>query len=169
MEALKLFKYSRTATLIALSKFEENKWDEQPVGYPNTIRWNAGHVYITAEDFLNKADKNYEIIHPEWKDYFLDGTHPSKWNNEVPSTSEIIAALKEQEDRIFNYFHGKIDNEATEKLEIRTLILDTVESSIQFVTWHEGIHLGIIKSLDIALKLEKRKAEDQQGEHYQKA
>ncbi|MFK4997402.1 DinB family protein [Bacillus sp. N9] len=51
MEALKLFKYSRTSTLIALSKIDEKKWDEQPAGYPNTVRWNAGHVYITAEDF----------------------------------------------------------------------------------------------------------------------
>src|SRR5690625_6088253 len=91
MESLNLFKYSRAATLILLSKIEEHKWDVQPENFPNTIRWNAGHVYITAEDFLNKADHNYKITPPEWVDLFLDGTRPSEWKDkDVPSTEEII-------------------------------------------------------------------------------
>lgn len=155
MEALKLFQYSRTSTLIALSKFEEKKWDEQPDGYPNTIRWNAGHVYITTEHYLNKADDQYEIIYPEWIDLFIDGTHPNEWSGHVPSSEDIIDALREQNDRIYHYFKDKLENEASEKLEIRSLILDTVDASLQFVTWHEGIHLGIIKSMKIALNNQK--------------
>ncbi|MFK4997401.1 hypothetical protein ACI2OX_07165 [Bacillus sp. N9] len=45
-----------------------------------------------------------------------------------------------------------MNHAASEVLDIRSLMLDTVDSSLQFVTWHEGIHLGIIKSLIIALK-----------------
>lgn len=152
LESLNLFKYSRAATLILLSKIENNQWDVQPEGFPNTIRWNAGHVYITAEEFLNKADHNYKITPPEWMELFLDGTHPSEWNQPVPSPEEIIAALKEQEGRIYNYFKGKQQNKASEDHIIRTLTLDTVEAAIQFVTWHEGIHLGITKSINDVLK-----------------
>ena len=147
-----MFKYSRTSTLIGLGNIDKRKWDEQPDGYPNTIRWNAGHVFCTAEEFLNKADDNYEVYFPEWNALFIDGTHPSQWNGKAPSADDIIAALKEQGDRIYDYFNGKLQNEATEHLTFHSLTMDTAGASLQFVTWHEGIHLGIIKSLSNAIK-----------------
>ena len=151
MESLKLFTYSRTSTLILLTKINETKWDKQPDGYPNTIRWNAGHVYITAEDYLADADKNYKITHPEWLDLFLDGTSPSDWGDNIPSATEIIEALKEQKSRIVDYFTDNLPNNASVIRDINGTKLDTVDASLQFVTWHEGIHLGITKSLKDAL------------------
>lgn len=153
MDSLDLFKYSRTASLIALSKIEDKYLDVQPEGYPNTIRWNAGHVYATAEEYLNKADHSYEITHPKWFDYFIDGTRPSEWPVDVPSMEEILDALKEQETRIENHFKNKLNQPASEDHVIRTINLDTPDAAIQFCTWHEGIHLGAIKSLMIAVKL----------------
>ncbi len=52
---LKMFNYSRTSTLILLPKLEVEYWDIQPEGFPNTIRWNAGHVYAEADAFLKDA------------------------------------------------------------------------------------------------------------------
>jgi len=147
MELLNMFKYSRTSTLILLNKIDEEKWDVQPEGFPNTVRWNAGHVYSTAEDFLHDADKNYKITLPEWNDLFLDGTRPSEWPEDVPSMTEIIAALEEQRDRIFNYFDGKLQQEASITRDVNGLMLDTVQASLEFVTWHEGIHLGFTNGL----------------------
>jgi len=153
LDSLDLFKYSRTASLIALSKVDKEHLDVQPEGYPNTIRWNAGHVYVTAEEYLNKADHSYEITHPKWFDYFIDGTRPSEWpEDEVPSMEEILDALKEQETRFETHFKNKMHEPASEDHVIRTINLDTPDAAIQFCTWHEGIHLGVIKSLLIAVK-----------------
>lgn len=152
MDSIKIFKYSRASTLILLTNTDEVIWDTQPDGFPNNFRWNAGHVYITAEDYLHDADRNYEITLPEWKDLFLDGTRPSEWPEVVPSKEEIIAALKEQEERIEKYFSDKLNNQASVTRDINGTLLDTVESSLQFVTWHEGIHLGVSKSIRDALK-----------------
>lgn len=152
MEALKLFKYSRTSTLILLNNIDESKWDTQPEGYPNNIRWNAGHVYVTAEDFLKDADQNYDVTRPEWDELFLDGTRPSEWGDNVPSKDEIVSALEEQEKRIEEYFKNKLQNKASKVRDINGTLLDTVDASLQFVTWHEGIHLGVTKSLKDALK-----------------
>lgn len=152
MESIKLFKYSRTSTLILLNNTDEKIWDIQPDGFPNNIRWNAGHVYVTAEDFLKDADENYEVTRPEWDKLFLDGTRPSEWGDDVPSKAEIIAALEEQEERIENYFKDKLTNPASKTRDINGTLLDTVDASMQFVTWHEGIHLGVTKSLRDALK-----------------
>ena len=147
MELLTMFKYSRTSTLILLNKIDEEKWDIQPDGFPNTVRWNAGHVYSTAEDYLHDGDKNYEITLPEWNDLFLDGTRPSEWPEEVPSAAEIKGALKEQQERIYNYFQGKLADKASVTRDVNKLMLDTVEASLQFVTWHEGVHLGFTNGL----------------------
>jgi len=152
VESIKLFKYSRTSTLILLNNIDEEIWDIQPEGFPNNIRWNAGHVYATAEDFLKDADQSYEVTRPEWDQLFLDGTRPSEWGDDVPSKEEIIEALKEQEKRIENYFKDKLTNKSSNVRDINGTLLDTVDASLQFVTWHEGIHLGVTKSLRDAIK-----------------
>lgn len=151
MESIDMFKYSRTSTLILLPKLEESIWDIQPENFPNTIRWNAGHIYAEAEGFLHDADNNYEIVHPNWMPLFLDGSRPSEWPEKVPSKDEIIQALIEQEKRIETFFKDKLNNKADHARDVNGLILDTVDSSMQFVHWHEGIHLGILKSLRLVI------------------
>lgn len=149
---MKMFNYSRTSTLILLPKLEEEYWDIQPEGFPNTIRWNAGHVYAEADAFLKDADKNYEVTRPEYQTFFADGTRPSEWVGDVPTKDEIIAALIEQDKYIQAFFKEKLTEDADVVRDINKTLLDTKDASLQFVTWHEGIHLGITKSIRDALK-----------------
>lgn len=147
-----MFKYSRTSTLILLPKLEEKLWDIQPNGFPNTIRWNAGHIYVTAEDFLNETAPEFTISKPRWMELFLDGTSPSNWEGDVPTKEEIIESLKEQENRLVNFFETRLHEKAASIRDVNGLQLDTNDAALQFVTWHEGIHLGITKSIRDALK-----------------
>lgn len=147
MQTMKMFKYSRTSTLILLNKIEEVFWDTQPKNFPNTIRWNAGHIYAEAEGFLHDADQDYEIIRPDWQELFIDGSRPSEWPEVVPGKDDIVQALVEQETRIEKIFKNKGNNKASKVRDINGLMLETVDASLQFVTWHEGIHIGDIKSL----------------------
>src|SRR5699024_590245 len=150
---MKLFKYNRTSTLILLPKLDEEIWDIQPEDWPNTIRWNAGHIYAEAEGFLHDADHDYEIVNPEWMDLFLDGTRPSEWPETVTAKEHIIEAPVEQEKRIEAFFKGK-DDKTTSKVRDLTgaTVLETLDDSLQFATSHEGIHLGVMKSLRLAIK-----------------
>ena len=61
-------------------------------------------------------------------------------------------SLKNQGERIMEFFNGKLDNAASETVDIRYLKLDTVDAALQFVTWHDGIHLGIVKSMQYVMK-----------------
>lgn len=152
MESIHQFQYARTSTIIGLENIAHDKWDIQPDDFPNTVRWNAGHIYVTADDFLSKADDQYEITRPSWFDYFIDGTRPSEWDENVPEITEIIEALKEQKDYISTHFEKKLANKASETVNIHALSIDTNDASLQFVVWHEGLHLGIIKSLTYAFR-----------------
>lgn len=147
MQTMDMFKYSRTSTLILLNNIDEALWDIQPKDFPNTIRWNAGHVYAEAEDFLNDADNNYKVTRPDWADIFLDGTRPSDSLDNVPTKLEILDALREQEARIETFFKEKLANDVVNIRDVNGLKLEKVDTSVQFVSWHEGIHLGIMKSM----------------------
>lgn len=149
---MKMFNYSRTSTLILLPKLEEEYWDIQPDGFPNTIRWNAGHVYAEADAFLKDADENYEVTRPQYQTFFADGTRPSEWVGDVPTKDEIIADLREQDEYIQAFFKDKLNEEADVVRDINKTLLDSKDASLQFVTWHEGIHLGVTKSIRDALK-----------------
>lgn len=152
MATMKMFKYSRTSTLILLPKLEEELWDIQPEGFPNTIRWNAGHMYATAVDFLQDADSDFKDPRPRFQELFIDGTRPSEWTGEIPSKDEIIEALQEQDQYIQKFFAENLHEPASTPRDVNGTILDTKDAALQFVTWHEGIHLGIAKSLRDALK-----------------
>ena len=149
---MKMFNYSRTSTLILLPKLEKEYWDLQPEGFPNTIRWNAGHVYAEADAFLKDADENYEVTRPQYQTFFADGTRPSEWVGDVPTKDEIIQDLIEQDKYIQAFFKEKLKEKADVVRDINKTLLDTKDASLQFVTWHEGIHLGITKSIRDALK-----------------
>lgn len=150
MESLKLFKYSRTSTLILLEQLDEDAWNYQPEGWPNNVRWLAGHIYAEAEGFMHDADHDYVIEKPDWLPLFLDGSRPSEWKetDNVPSRDEILAALKDQEKAIEAFFAVQPTKRPVSKIrDLNGMLLETVESSMQFITWHEGIHIGDIKGL----------------------
>ncbi|WP_164525494.1 DinB family protein [Siminovitchia acidinfaciens] len=148
MDSLKQFRLFRRLTLNALSEVNEENLDVQPKGHPNTVRWNAGHLYIAAEFLMNKADRDYVVKRPEWATFFAPGTRPSDWETDPPAIQDIILALEEQRDRIPEHFSGKLSNPASEAFVIGSYNMNTVDSLVNFILYHEGIHCGIIKALN---------------------
>ncbi|KRG14584.1 hypothetical protein ACA30_11520 [Virgibacillus soli] len=148
MGTLRQFNFSRSSTLRTLEKINENKWGQQPEGFSNTILWNAGHIFAVTEILLSKADSSYTIRQPEWTAFFAPGTSPTDWSVPPPSSKDILEALWDQKTRIREDFFGKTSQPAAESFSIGSHLMDTTSSLIQFATWHEGTHLGIIQALD---------------------
>lgn len=147
MESIQQFVFSRMAALRIVEHAPEEKWDSQPGTFPNTIRWNAGHIYVSAEVMLNMADESYTVSHPEWNALFASGTRPSEWTGEKLEAAEIIEALREQSSRIEKHFAAKMGQEASKPLTIGPLEMKTVDAILQFVVFHESVHAGMIKTL----------------------
>ncbi|WP_046179777.1 DinB family protein [Domibacillus tundrae] len=152
MESIKQYIFARNAVLGTLAKAPEEKWDEMPGSSPNNIRWNAGHIFVSAEGFLHLADDAYKVANPEWGALFATGTRPSDWPAQVPSEEEITSALQEQMGRIERHFSAKLGDNASQSVKIGPLEMTTVEAVLQFVTFHEGMHTGIINSLSKVIR-----------------
>lgn len=148
MGAVQQYSMARGYTLSRLKQADEDVWDRQPEGFSNTIRWNAGHLYVFAEDFLQKALPDYVVIHPEWNEYFARGTSPSGWPSVPPYENELIEALKEQGKRISALTAQQLGQALDTPISIGKLItMHTVEDVLQFLAWHEGLHAGLIDGL----------------------
>lgn len=150
IETIQQLRISRMHTIGRVKRVEDSKWDFQPKGFNNNIRWHAGHIFITIEDFIRQGIPSYEPIHPEWIDLFDDGTSPAQWGDDVPSGDELLAALRGQLDRVIPFIEDKLDQDMAEPLQIGNDVLKvySMEGLIQFLSWHEGIHAGAIDSLN---------------------
>jgi len=145
METLGQLNFARIYTQGRLQAIEEEQWDIQPQGFNNTIRWNAGHIFTTMESLVKKGIPTYELVHPEWVQFFKGGTKPADWTLDPPTKEELLAALEQQPARVIDFLTGKLDQQMPESMKIGKFHeMSTVEAIIQFVIWHEGIHAGHI-------------------------
>ena len=149
IETMNQLKFTRIYTLGRLVKSKAEAWDAQPTGFNNTIRWNAGHIFVTMETLIQKAVEGYEPVHPEWISLFVSGSGTNDWEGNAPSTDELLAALEEQPERVVKALEGKLSNTLQEPMSIGPLhTMVTVEAVVQFAVWHEGVHAGMINALN---------------------
>lgn len=80
METIEQMKFARGYTLGRLSKLEGADWDRVHPGFSNNIRWNAGHIFVSLENFAKMIAPDYEIEQPEWAGLFNTGTSPVNWD-----------------------------------------------------------------------------------------
>lgn len=140
-------------TIGRVKRVDDSKWDIQPKGFNNNIRWHAGHIFVTMEVFVQQHIVSYEPVYPDWIPLFLEGTSPKEWVGEVPSGEEILKALRAQFNWIIPILEDNLAKKAKEPLVIGNNIMsiDSVDGIIQFLSWHEGNHTG---SIDALSKLE---------------
>ncbi|QQK74988.1 DinB family protein [Salicibibacter cibarius] len=133
----------RQSTLNELDGLSEQQADQMPEGFNNTIRWNLGHTYTVQNVLLsNYGGKNIETP-SRYLELFAPGTKPADWEGEVPTLDEIQQSLEEQPEKLKQALSGQLDDEAAEPF----MSLSTVGEILNFTLYHEGMHVGMIKSI----------------------
>lgn len=137
-------------TIGRVKRVEDSKWDFQPAGFNNNIRWHAGHIFVIVETFLKQSVSTYEIKYPEWVPMFDEGTSPEDWGKDTPTGEDILAALREQMSWVIPFVEDKLEEKMNEPLVIGNdiMTMDTIEGAVQFLSWHEGTHAATIDALN---------------------
>ena len=151
IEIINQLNFTRLYTLGQLKKSNDAKWDTQPTGFSNTIRWNAGHIYVTLEYFVHLIDKEYEIVNAEWISLFVRGSSPANWEGDIPSNEEIVVALTEQTTRLTKFLAGRLVEPLDNPMNLGDNNMETIGALILFAIWHEGLHVGLIVGLNRTL------------------
>ncbi len=118
-----------------------------PVGYRNNIWWNIAHVVVTQQLLLYKLSNLSMRIDDSMVQKYRKGTVPG--NN--PSTEEmdnIAAFLLSTAEWAQDDYEKGIFNEYIEYTTSTKVTLKNVEDALSFNLYHEGLHLGVILSME---------------------
>ena len=123
-----------------------------PEGFPNSILWNAGHILVTTDIFINNKSLGQELAYPHLVEYFKAGSRPSEWDKEPITLSEVKNLLAEQLKDYEKKYEGKLNDKLREPVQIGPLAMETSPETFTFSTIHESLHNGIIKAMKNVLR-----------------
>ncbi len=143
---LKILKNHREILLSLINRLNQKQLCAIPNGYSNNIIWNLGHILVSQQQ-LSYGLSNLPFT--------VDKVLIDKYRkNSVPTTNvsmeeiNIIKSLfidticifeKDYQDKKFESFNQYQTSMG--------LVLNSIEDSIPFIAYHEGIHFGIILSM----------------------
>lgn len=141
----------RAITLIAFDTLDEELADVQPAGFPNTIRWNLGHILITQE----QLSVNFAGMKPQLPDHYLKlfgyKTRPSEWTVRPPGLDELKERLSAQSAYIREQLGDRLAEQVAKPFVRQGFELATIGQILNHSLYHEGLHLGAIGGLRKAI------------------
>lgn len=150
--SIKQLDMARTFLLMGAEKITEENADIIPEGFPNSLRWQLGHILVSCE-YLVFHQAGEEMKIPEgYNEMFARGTSPKDWTGQPPSVEELKKHLSEQVGRLKETFENRLDEKVQESFQAGPYELKTVEEMIMFALFHESEHIGCIKGLKSGIK-----------------
>jgi hypothetical protein len=141
---LNQIEFAREVTLGITENLTEAEADVIPPGFPNSIRWNLGHILVDQAQWLYYLIPD-EIELPEgYQALFQHGTRPQTWQTQPPSLPELRAALAAQPAQLRAKFGERLDEPLLRPTELG---MATIGEVIPRTIYHEGLHAGIIKAM----------------------
>jgi hypothetical protein len=117
--------------------------DVQLEVFPNTIRWQLGHILTVAERMLFQVPFSSSLIPSSFMKWFDSGSTPRDWVDQPPTMSELIEQLKNQQNRFIAI--------PAEQFEIRLdppfFGYSSYGECAGFVIVHESFHVGKIDEM----------------------
>ncbi len=129
-----------------LKEFSLEQLNTIPEGFNNNMVWNIAHTIVTQQLLLYKISGLEMHIPKEWIGLFSKGTRPERalTKGEVASIDKALFSTYEflEQDLAKGVFkHYKPYTTST------GMVLDSVETTITFLQFHDGLHLGSVLAL----------------------
>lgn len=146
------FKFFRNMTIYLAKQIKEEEADLIPKGFPNSLKWNVGHLVVSGDTLINKGILGNELQYPHLLELFNRGTKPSDWTTEPPNMDKLVQMLEEQVHHFEEAYPGKLNVPLKEPFNIGDMEISTGALYFNFAIIHESMHIGHIKSLMNAVK-----------------
>ncbi|WP_161625283.1 DinB family protein [Pontibacillus halophilus] len=137
----------RSVLLNEIKDIEETEADIIPNGFPNSLRWQLGHTYLSVEYLVFAKSGRTPVIPEDYPTLFGGGTHPDQWEVKGPSLHELRQQLTEQKERLLNDLKGSTSESLREPFQPGPYTFETVGEMLLFTLYHESEHIGLIKGL----------------------
>lgn len=123
-----------------------------PEGFNNNIIWNIGHIIVTAQLLAYKLSGLPMMVSDDLVNKYRKDTKPEKPVSqlEVDEIKTLLFSTIEQLEADYKNGVFKTYNEYTVSTTGNTLT--NIDEALQFILFHEGMHLGYILALARAVK-----------------
>ncbi len=145
--SLSVLQNTRKALVRILENTSLEKLNKIPEGFNNNIIWNIGHIVVTKQILAYKLSGLPVNISNELIQKYVKGSKPiaDVTQEEVNEINELLKTsinktIEDYENGLFKDF-----NEYTVSTTGNTLT--NIEESLEFILFHEGIHLGIVMAM----------------------
>ncbi|MDO5988124.1 DinB family protein [Flavivirga amylovorans] len=115
--------------------------------FNNNIIWNIGHIVVSEQLLVYKLSGLQTSLSDEMIDKYRKDSKPEAFvaQNEVNEIKDLLLSTIEKTKADYKNGIFKAYNEYTVSTTGNTLT--NVDDALQFVLFHEGLHIGYIKAL----------------------
>ena len=122
-----------------------------PEGFNNNIIWNIGHILVTEQLLVYKLSNLPLMVSDSLVEKYKKGTKPNAdvTTDEVNEIKSLLFSTIEKTKEDYNLKKFKDYQEYTVSTTGNTL--SNIDDALNFVHFHEGMHLGYVLALIRAL------------------
>jgi len=117
-----------------------------PTGFNNNIIWNIAHLTAAQQNMCYVRSGLAVTVKEEQFSAFLSGTKPDKFA-EKQEIASIFDTLLNSMDRLAADYTSGIFVEFDPWDKRYGMKLNSIEDAINFIPFHEGMHIGYIMAL----------------------
>jgi uncharacterized damage-inducible protein DinB len=145
--------FVRDQVLQAVEGVSEEKADQIPDGFRNSIRWQMGHIYVVMERYAFQYMELPLHLPQGFKEQFEYKTSPLTTPADivVPTLAELKMLLGRQIERIQSELGNRLHDNVTPYTTSAGMRLESLEQFLSFNLYHEGMHLSVIKIYKVLL------------------
>ncbi|MDB4920841.1 DinB family protein [Mucilaginibacter sp.] len=149
-KAIETTKTLRASTLKLVEGLSVEQLNKIPAGFNNNIIWNLGHM-VAAQQGLCYARLGVETrIEDSFFERYKPGTKPEAHVTEV-EIEEIKALLVSTIDQLESDYNKDVFKEYPAFTTRYGVELACVEDAINFLPFHDGLHMGYMMALKRAI------------------
>ena len=143
---LKAWKTSRKLYLDFFDKYSLEQMNVVPDKFSNNIIWNIGHIIAAQQSLVYKTSNLPINISEEFFDRYKPGTKPmgTVSQNEAEEIKFLLTLMIDQTET--DLANGKFVS-FIERNTITGFHLGNLQDALVFNNYHEGLHMGYIKSI----------------------
>ncbi len=138
--------FNRKTLVHFLNELSHEQLIKIPKNFNNSIFWNIAHILITQQLLTYKLSGLPLNIDVSLVEKYTKGskatTDITKEEVDYVKNNLVSTVLKTQEDYNNGFFKNYVRYDTSVNIS-----LNNIDESLQFMAFHDGIHLGVILSL----------------------
>lgn len=140
-------KKGRALMLKVIDGYSLEQINKIPDGFGNNIGWNVAHLIVTPYLLMYKLSDLEVAISEEMIEKYKKGTSPKGYTIDQKEWDEIKTLFVEFPDKLENDYKKGVFKTYNEYTTSVGVTLNNIDDVINFNSFHEGIHLGVLLGL----------------------